>query len=134
MNVKVLGIGVTTAMVAIAGLALCVPNILWLKHSTVRIANQGQSTVPQATLQVGDQSIDYHSIDPGDTKFALLPNRTQGSVAIMLPPSQHLNSFCHTHVEAKMYHLDVTVEDGKIISCKASLPLLSSLWVLKALL
>ena len=133
MKGKVLGMGVTTAVVAIAGLALCIPNALWLKHSTIRISNQGDSTVPAATLQVGELSIDYRSIEPGEAEFALLPKRSKGSVAIMLPPNQQLDSFCHAYVDAQMYHLDVTVEDGKVLSCDASLPLFTSLWVMKAL-
>ncbi|MEM9136201.1 MAG: hypothetical protein AAGB01_02460 [Cyanobacteria bacterium P01_F01_bin.42] len=66
--------------------------------------------------------------------FKRLPYQTRGSVALTLPPGQQLDSFCHTYVEATMYHVDVTVADGRVVACDASLPIVSNLWVLQALL
>ena len=134
MNVKVICWGITSTVVAIAGLSLCLPNLIWLTHSTVRISNQGKSRVDTATLQVGEETQDYHSIEPGTFHFATLPQTSRGSLAVTLPPSQQRGSFCHTYVEEKMYHVDITVEDGKVMSCQTSLPILSNLWVLKALM
>ncbi len=134
MNAKVLCLGITSTVVAIAGLSLYLPNMIWLKHSTIRISNQGNSVVNLANVQVGKESLNYHSIEPGEFHFATLPQASEGSLAVTLPPSHKLGSFCHTYVEGKMYHVDVTLEAGKVLSCETSLPIVSNLWVLKALL
>ncbi|MEM9136200.1 MAG: hypothetical protein AAGB01_02455 [Cyanobacteria bacterium P01_F01_bin.42] len=55
MNMKAVGWGLSTA--AIAGLALCLPNALWLRHSTIKITNQGASTVLRATMQAEKETV-----------------------------------------------------------------------------
>lgn len=134
MNMKVLCLGITSTIVAIAGLGLCLPNLIWLRHSTLRISNQGETTVDTATVKVGDESLDYRAIEPGAFEFTLLPKKASGSLAVSLPPSHKLGTFCHSYVEQKMYHIDVVVKDGQVVDCQASLPILSSFWVFKALI
>ena len=134
MNSKVLCLGITSAIVAIAGLGFSLPNLIWLRHSTLRISNQGEATIDQALITVGDESLDYQAIEPGEFEFTLLPKAAEGSLAVTLPPSHKIGTFCHSYVEQKMYHIDVVVKDGQVIDCQASLPILSSFWVLKALI
>jgi len=132
MTVKAICVGISATVIAIAGLSLCLPNVIWLRRSTIRISNQGQSVPTVAKLQIGDQTQDYRAIEPGECQFATLPRTSQGSLAVTLPPNHQLGSFCHTYVEGKMYHVDITVKDGKVLDCTTSLPILSNLWVLKA--
>jgi hypothetical protein len=134
MNIKILCLGITSTLVAIAGLGLCLPNVMWLKHSTIRINNQGNTTVDLTKLQVGEETQEIRAIEPGTFHFGMLPQQSQGSLAVTLPPNQKLDSFCHTFVEEKMYHVDISLKEGKVLSCETSLPILSNLWVLKAML
>lgn len=134
MNVKLIAIGLGTTILAIAGLAVCVPNAIWLKHSTLRINNTGKNTLAMAQVQVGQQTLEVSNLEPGEFQFRLLPQTSEGEIAIMVPPSYSLESLCHTYVEGKMFHIDVTIQDGKVIACDSSLPILSSLWIFKALI
>lgn len=133
MKSTLLYVGISTAVAAIAGLGLCIPNLMWLKHSTLRISNQGETPLKLAHVQVGEEKLEFKSIEPGQTNFSLLPASTQGSLAVSVPPAHQLNSFCHSYVEAKMYHIDIVVQDGQVVGCHSSLPILSDLWVRKAL-
>ena len=121
-------------MVTIAGLGLCLPNLIWLKHSTLRISNEGESSIDYASIEVGNESLEYRAIEPGEFEFTLLPEAAVGSLAVTLPPSHEVGSYCHSYVEQKMYHIDVVIKDGQVIDCKASLPILSNFWVFKALI
>ena len=132
MKSTILCLGVTLTVGAIAGLGLCAPNLMWLQRSTLRISNKGNTPLKLAQVSVGQDALEYESIEPGESEFALLPKTVEGSIAITLPPGKTLKSFCHSYVESKMYHVDVVVKDGQVLTCQASLPILSELWVMKA--
>lgn len=134
MKIVPLVLGVSTSLVAIAGIAICLPNMMWLKYSTLRINNEGNQSLPVAQIQIGDSLLEVKDIKPGKFDFRILPQASEGTLAITLPPSHSLESLCHTYLEKRMYHVDVTVKNGQVLRCESSLPLLSQFWMTKAFL
>ena len=126
----VLGLG--TTLVAIAGASVCLPNFMWLKHSTLRINNDGSQPIDLAQIQVGDTLIEVKDVAPGAFAFRILPEQSVGRAVVTLPPNHSLEGLCHTYTEEKMYHIDVKIKNGKVLECESSVPLLSKLWLIKA--
>ncbi len=134
MKVAPLVVGIGGSLIAIAGLSLSLPNLMWLKHSTLRVNNTGKQPLEMAQLSVGETTLEIQDIEPGEFEFRLLPKQVNGTMAITLPPSRSLESLCHTYSEGKMFHIEVQIQDGKVVACQSSVPFLSKLWVVKAFL
>ncbi|MCM1985166.1 hypothetical protein [Lyngbya confervoides] len=134
MNLKLIAVSLSTTTVVLAGLALLLPNALWLRHSTLRVTNVGQTPVQATEVQVGSKTLKIQAVQPDRFKFEMLPTEAQGSMLVTVTPRSGLHSFCHTYLEPKMYHVEIQIQDGQVVNCQTSLPLLSKLWVVEAFL
>jgi hypothetical protein len=133
MNVKWLVTGVTIGFCAIAGFALMVPNVLWLDHSTVRVENVGDKPISEIEFDLGGEIVQFQDIEPGAIAMGTLPNAQAGTLAILVKPNYSTKNTCQSYLENRLFHVDVVVDNGEITHCDASVPILSNLWVLKAI-
>ncbi|MBX3235694.1 MAG: hypothetical protein KF814_06045 [Nitrospiraceae bacterium] len=82
-------------------LLLCAPNLVWLKHSTVRVENRGQEEIQDLVLYACSQPINLGSLAPGGSRFRLIPHCGEDSLEVR---SGDL-AVCNIYVEGQSYHV-----------------------------
>ena len=118
-------------LVILAALAAA-PNLLWLRHSTVQVTNEGNVRLYNVALRIGTQSSPIGNVQPESTRFDFLPTGFgEASLSVEHEVNYRLISHCQEYVESTGYHVEVVVDKDQQFRCTTELPISSSLLVQK---
>ena len=124
---RIAGIIGVTVFFAIA------PNLVWLARSTTRITNTGEDILSAVIVYVDDKGTAISELQPGDSQFLFLPKSGDANYRVSFVKGSSVLHVCQEYVEGDMYHMETQLSDAENSRCDATLPLFSSLLILKAI-
>ncbi len=107
------------------------PNLLWLTNSTLKIRNDGDKLLSSIIIRVDEKETKISDMKPGQSRFIFLTKSGESTVTITYNSGAKSETICHVYVEEGMYHVEVEINSSNNGKCKASLPIVSELFLLK---